>query len=82
MDVMKSTLHGFVWPAGILALKFVGATNPVLLAGNIAGAAYTFKDIPEIIYNYMSKDKEEDTETNENAFDHKKGNLFLTSKMK
>ena len=74
---MKSTLHGFVWPAGILALKFVGATNPVLLAGNVVGAAYTFKDIPEIVYNYCTK--KEDTVTNENAFDHKKGNVFLTS---
>ena len=78
---MKSTLHGFVWPAGVMALKFMGATNPILFVGNIAGAAYTFKDIPEMIYNYFKKDKEKDTDNNEKTFDYKKENTFLASIM-
>ena len=57
-DVMKSTLNGFVWPMGVMALKFVGASNPILFAGNILGAAYTFKDVPDMVYSYFNQEDE------------------------
>ena len=67
MDVMKSTLNGFVWPMGVMALKVMGATNPILIAGNIAGAAYTFKDVPEMVYSYFNEsDEKKDTDQNQN----------------
>ena len=59
LDVMKATAHGFVWPAGIIALKFLGATNPILFVGNIIGAAYTFKDVPSFVMGLFDKKDEE-----------------------
>ena len=58
MDVMKSTLNGFVWPVGVMAMKFMGASNPLLLAGNLVGAAYTFKDVPNMVYSYFNPENE------------------------
>ena len=68
LDVLKATAHGFVWPAGVFALKCLGASNPVLMVGNIVGAVYTFKDLPEFVLGLingkedqaeeLSKDKE------------------------
>lgn len=57
LDVMKATAHGFVWPAGVFALKLLGASNPILLVGNVVGAVYTFKDLPEFVMGlYNGKD--------------------------
>ena len=53
-DVLKATAHGFVWPAGVFALKLLGASHPVLLAGNVVGAVYTFKDLPEFVYGLIN----------------------------
>ena len=68
LDVLKATAHGFVWPAGVFALKCLGASNPVLMVGNVVGAVYTFKDLPEFVLGLingkedqaeeLSKDKE------------------------
>ena len=57
LDVMKATAHGFVWPAGVFALKLLGASNPVLFAGNVVGAVYTFKDLPEFVMGLISSDE-------------------------
>ena len=54
LDVMKATAHGFVWPAGVFALKILGASNPVLLAGNVVGAVYTFQDLPEFVMGLIN----------------------------
>ena len=54
VDVIKATAHGFVWPAGVFALKLLGASNPILLVGNVVGAVYTFKDVPEFVYGLVN----------------------------
>ena len=60
LEVVKATAHGFVWPAGVFALKLLGATHPVLMVGNVVGAIYTFKDLPGFIYGFFKDKKEEE----------------------